>query len=271
LLSSPAIPSGPQRFQEIELAAARGLCPAIRQIDDLALPLAFDRAMRRLDEAREPLRQPVIAPRLAVAVVHALLHDHPLAVIGDDEAVQVEIVAVLDRGAVDLGDQPARARQRVAVEADAIADRHEFLRRLQGVLAAAAADMQAELAGKRRQPALERADHAGGDAGGVPVHAHHGAERLEPERMGEPAQQLVAPVMMDDRFAHHRAQPGHALGQPRRHPPIVQRQIGATGSLSHSFSRIPGHARQVASNRGQNGWRDALSMATAAPYPAAKK
>ena len=54
--------------------------------------------------------------------------------------------------------------------------------------------------------------------------------------MGEPAQQLVAAVVMDDRFAHHRAEPGHALGQPRRHAAVVQRQIGATGSLSHSFS-----------------------------------
>ena len=94
----------------------------------------------------ETLREPVIAPRLAIAAVHALLDDHPLAVVGDDEAVQVEIVAVLDRGAVDLGDQPARARQRLAVEPDAIADREKLVRRLARMIAAAAADMQAELA-----------------------------------------------------------------------------------------------------------------------------
>ncbi len=40
---------------------------------------------------------------------------------------------------------------------------------------------------ERRQPPLQRADHRRGDAARMPVHAHHGAERLEPERIGEPA------------------------------------------------------------------------------------
>jgi hypothetical protein len=101
------------------------------------------------------------------------------------------------------------------------------------MLAATAANMQAEFAGERREPALQRADHTGGDARGMPVHAHHRPEGLEPEGMGKPAQQLVAAVVMDDGLAHHRAQPRHPLGQPRRDPPAVQRQIGATGSLSH--------------------------------------
>jgi len=60
------------------------------------------------------------------------------------------------------------------------------------MLAAAAADMDAELPLERPEPALERADDARGDAGGMPVHPHHGAEGLEPEGMCEPAQQLVA-------------------------------------------------------------------------------
>ena len=123
-----------------------------------------------------------------------------MAVVGDDEAVQIELEPVLHRGAVDLGDEPARLRQRRAVEADALADGDELVRRLPRMPAAPAADMDAELARERRQPALQRADHAGGDAGGMPVHAHHGAERLEPERMGEPAQQLVAAVVVDDRL-----------------------------------------------------------------------
>ena len=35
----------------------------------------------------------------------------------------------------------------------------------------------------------------------MPVHAHDGAERLEPEGMGEPAQEFVAAVFDDDRLA----------------------------------------------------------------------
>ena len=88
----------------------------------------------------------MIAPRLPALAVHALLHDDPVAVVGDDEAVQVEVEAVLHRRAVDLGDQPARLRQRRAVEADALADRDQLVRRLARMLAAPAADMDAELA-----------------------------------------------------------------------------------------------------------------------------
>jgi hypothetical protein len=38
----------------------------------------------------------------------------------------------------------------------------------------------------------------------MPVHAHHGAERLKPERMRETPQQFVATVMMNNRFADYR-------------------------------------------------------------------
>jgi hypothetical protein len=51
--------------------------------------------------------------------------------------------------------------------------------------AAAAADVDPEFAGERCKAALQRADHAGSDARGVPVHPHHGAERLEPEGVGK--------------------------------------------------------------------------------------
>jgi len=41
---------------------------------------------------------------------------------------------------------------------------------------ATAAHMNAELAGERLETAFERADNARRDAGGMPVHAHDGAE-----------------------------------------------------------------------------------------------
>jgi len=73
----------------------------------------------------------------------------------------------------------------------AFADGDEFARRLARMCAAAAADMQAEFARQWLQPALQRADDAGGDAGRMPVHAHHGAEGLEPERMRQATQEFV--------------------------------------------------------------------------------
>src|SRR5262249_7413766 len=133
-----------ERSEKIELRAARYLRAAVGQIDDRAVRNALDRRMGIVEETGQALGEPMIAPRLPARAVHALLHDDPLAVVGDDEAVQIKIEAVLDRGAVDLGDQAARARERVAVEAGALADRDEFLRGLARVFATAAAHVHAE-------------------------------------------------------------------------------------------------------------------------------
>src|SRR6185437_8456329 len=162
------------------------------EVDDLALVEPVDRLVRRLDEALQAFRQPVIAARRAARIVHALLDDCPAAIVGDDETMQVEVEAVLDGGAVDLGDEAAHAGERQAVEPDPLADRRELKGRLPRMPAAPAADMDAEFARQGLEASLERADDARGDARGMPVHAHDGAERLKPERMGEAAQQLVA-------------------------------------------------------------------------------
>ncbi|MDR6138106.1 hypothetical protein QE438_001410 [Pseudoxanthomonas sp. SORGH_AS 997] len=238
-----------QRLQQRDLRRAGAGRAAIGQVDDRALARALDGRVRRIDEVLQPFGQPVIATRLPAGGVHALLHHHPLAVVADDEAVQIQVEPVLHRRAVHLGHQPAGARQRRAVHAGALAHRQQLVGRGPRMPAAPAAHMQAQLARQRRQPALERADHAGGDAGGMPVHAHHRAEGLEPERMGQPPQQLVAPIAVDDGLAHHRAQPGHALAQPRRYAPAMQGKIGAAAASGHGAcliapacrSRVSGH------------------------------
>jgi hypothetical protein len=176
----------------------------------------------------------VVAAGGAGIVLHALLDHDPLAVVGDDETVQVELEAVLDRGAVDLGDEAAGAGERRAVEADAVADRDEFIGSLPRMPAPAAADMKAELIGERGQAPLQRTDDAGGDAGGMPVHAHHGAERLEPERMRQAAEQLVAAVFEDDRLRDHGAEPRHPLAEPARNAAAMERQVGSPGAVSHA-------------------------------------
>jgi hypothetical protein len=104
------------------------------------------------------------------------------------------------------------------------------------MFAAAATDMDPKLIRERRQASFQGADHARCDARGMPIHAHYRAKGLEPERVGKAAQQLVAAIMMDDRFAHHRAEAGHAICQPFWHLPPVQGKIGASSSLCHLFS-----------------------------------
>src|SRR5580698_801734 len=105
------------------------------------------------------------------------------------------------------------------------------------MLAAAAADVDSEFAREGLEASLQRADHARGYARGVPVHSHDRAERLEPERMSEAAQQLVAAVSVDDRLADDGAEPGHAVREPQGHSSAMQRQIGASCSSGHAAFR----------------------------------
>ena len=189
-----------QVTQKLELAPAGSLGATVREVDDLALMGAVDRRVRRVDEALQAFRQPMIAARRAARIVHALLDDSPAPVVRDNEAMQIEIETILDGRAVDLRHQPADVGERGAVESDPLSDRHEFKRRLARMPAAAAADMDSEFARQGLEAALQRADHARGHARGMPVHPHDRAERLKPERMSKPAQELVAAVSVDDRL-----------------------------------------------------------------------
>src|SRR5947207_3278907 len=81
------------------------------------------------------------------------------------------------------------------------------------MLAPPATDMDAKLVSNGRQAALQRADDAGRYAGGVPVHTHDGAERLEPEGMRQPSQELITAIMMHDSLADDCAQSCHSLCQ----------------------------------------------------------
>jgi hypothetical protein len=70
---------------------------------------------------------------------------------------------------------------------------------------------------------------------GVPVHAHDRAERLKPKGIRKAPKELVATIVMDDRLGDDRAEPGHAVRQPQRHSPSMERQIRASGSMGHTL------------------------------------
>ena len=95
-----------------------------------------------------------------------------------------------------------------------------------------------ELSRQGRQAALQRADDARGDAGGMPVHSHHCAEGLEPEGMRQPAQKLIAAILEDNRLGDHRAQPSHSIAQPFGHAAAVKRQVCATRAPHHQCSPV---------------------------------
>src|SRR6202162_6702829 len=152
--------------------------------------------------ATPPLSAPR-SPRLLAPVVYALLHDGPLAVVGNNKAVQVKVEAILHCRAVDLRNQAAFLGKSCSVDADLVTDGNEFLRRSPRMVAASSTDVNAQLLAERRQPSLEGTDNARRDTGGMPVHTHHGAKGLKPERIGQPPQQLVASVVVDNGLRHN--------------------------------------------------------------------
>ena len=176
---------------------------------------------------------PVVAARLPLVAVHALLHHGPMAVVGDEKPVQIKVEAVLHGRTVHFGDEAAGAGEGSGIEADTVAERGQLIRRLARVLAPAATDMDAEFALQGCEPALERADDARRDAGRMPVHAHDRTEGLKPEGVRQPPQEFVAAVVMHDRLAHDGAQRGHALPQPRRHTPAMEGKISAACPSCH--------------------------------------
>src|SRR5687768_8539742 len=67
----------------------------------------------------------------------------------------------------------------------------------------------------------------------MPVHSHDGAEGLEPEGMGEPAQEFVAAEVMNDRLREDCTELCHARAEPGRNMSAVQGKISAAGFLRH--------------------------------------
>ena len=72
----------------------------------------------------------MIAASRSACLVHALLHNDPMAVVRHDEAVQVEVEPVLKGGAVDLRHQSADVGETRSIKSDALTD----LNQLDGVL-----------------------------------------------------------------------------------------------------------------------------------------
>jgi hypothetical protein len=108
------------------------------------------------------------------------------------------------------------------------------------MVAASSTDVNAQLVAERRQPSLEGADNTCRDTGGMPVHAHHGTKGLKPERIGQPPQQLVASIVVDNRLRHNGTKARHPVGQPtwnvtpvqRRNQPVVPSVSNPFGSLN---------------------------------------
>ena len=119
-----------EREEKIKLGEARRFSATVREIDDLALSFSVDCGMRIIDEALQSVRKPVIAPRLLACAIHALLNDSPVAVVSDNEAVELEVETILYSSAVNFRHQAARLRKSGSVDTDTVAYGNQFLWRV---------------------------------------------------------------------------------------------------------------------------------------------
>jgi hypothetical protein len=119
----------------------------------------------------------------------------------------------------------------VSGEPDAVAERFKLLRCAAGMLAAPAADMNAKFACDGGEAALERADDARGDAGGMPV-PFPSPRRTTGTRTGVTAAGAAPRGRNDGRL------PGIRWSRASlRNAPAMQRQIGASGPSRHPGSK----------------------------------
>jgi hypothetical protein len=200
---------------------ARRLRPRVHQVHDGAARRSHNRGVGLAGEIAYRRRVPVVAPRHAARRVHPLLHHGPTAVAAHHEGVEVDLESIGDRVVVDARREAAGADERAAVKPFPLRHRQQFVRRAPGMPPAAAADVNAEFAGARVEPAFERSHYRSGDAGGVPVHPHHATERLKPERVAQAREQRLGAVAVDDGLGDGGAEQGHAFRQPRRHAAAV--------------------------------------------------
>src|SRR5262245_27361055 len=185
---------------DVEHRGLRRLRPGVDEVHDHALVLADYSGVWLDYEVADRRGTPVIAARHPAPIVQALLDDGPLAVRRDYETVEVNLKAVGDRIVVDARCKPACADQRFTVEAAALSDIEQFLRRVARESSAPAADVDAEFIRPRGEAALQSAHDGCGDARRMPVHSHHGAERLEPERVAETREEGRCAVIPNDTF-----------------------------------------------------------------------
>lgn len=60
----------------------------------------------------------------------------------------------------------------------------------------------------------------------MPIEPEHAAERLEPERIGQPAQRLGRSVLGNDVREHFTGEENHPIEQPGGRFAAVQREVG---------------------------------------------
>src|ERR1044071_2544162 len=139
----------------------------------------------------------MISSSKSASIIETLLNHCPLGICGHNKTVKVNLKPVGDRVVVDARCQPAGANELIAVKPATIGDRSQFLRSVSREFSSTTTDVNAKVVCTRRETSLESSHHRCGNSGGMPIHSHHRTERLEPERIAQPAEKCRCAVVAD--------------------------------------------------------------------------
>ncbi len=209
--------------------SCRGAVPR-DEIEGGRTPVAAHGGVRLADEVLYTTRQPVIAPRHAVPLVHSLLDNGPGASAIEEEGVVVDLVTVLNGGAIDLGRRAACRDERIGTAARPLAPGGDLVRRAPGGGALPAGDEEPQSLFAAPETFLDRSARRRRESAGVPIEAEDATERLEPVRIAEAPEEAVRSLLENDELGHLCCELGHSHEQPTRRVSGVQRKIGGPGA-----------------------------------------
>ena len=156
------------------------------------------------------------------------LHHCPVALVGDLRSHAGRVRNRLARRRY----RPA-TRRLVRVRSAALnptpAEGGGLVRRARECLPSAYVDAKPPAMGARSR--FRRTNDTGGDAGGMPIHAHR-TTKTGTRRDAKAAQKFLAPVVVDNCLADDATQRRHARRQPRWHTAAVKGKV-STGALGH--------------------------------------
>src|SRR3954469_256991 len=115
-----------------------------------------DPGMRAGNEIANRSRMPVIAACETCGVIHALLHDSPFTVRGQNERVYIKLKPITDRIVINARSQTARPNERIAIEPFTAGQCTQFIRCSARVLATASAEVDAEFIATVGKASFER-------------------------------------------------------------------------------------------------------------------
>src|SRR5690348_8807089 len=145
----------------------------------------------------------------------------------------VKLVPILHSCVGDLGCHATGVEKRLRIYGESFTAIQNFGWRLprRGALPTKCEDTKVVL--DTAQSFLDCAGDRGGHPTRVPVEPEHAPEGLEPEGVGQSAEQLLGTAVRDDVAGDFPREPGHALKEPCGRPARVQRQVGEPGMTGH--------------------------------------